>query len=362
MPHSRRSVLAMAAGLAAGSAGAQAPVDLPLWAAAQQNGIAFGASAAWEILRDADYAELHRRHSRLLVTDLAMKFDYLRPSEEVFAFEQADALLAFARENGMPFRGHTLFWNDYPPRWLLGKNAREIERIFDTHLEVVATRYAGAMQSWDVVNEPLWPDSGMPGGFRRGPWYDAMGENYIFRAFERIAKIDTTAKLVLNEAFTEQDDHLGRSVRRHFLPLVDRMLDKGLKLDAIGLQAHLKPGLAFDIDAFLRFIEEIGRRKLEIYLTEFDVDDQHFAREIPVRDADVARFGEAFLAPVLKNKAVKALITWHLSDRYSWYREPGVAARRVRNFPARPLPFDEAMREKPLASAMRRALLAAGRR
>ncbi|MCA3598918.1 MAG: endo-1,4-beta-xylanase [Methylobacterium sp.] len=359
---SRRAMLALAGGVAAQPVFGQGGGDLPLWAAARRNGILFGASAAWEILRDNDYASLHRKHSRLLVTDLAMKFDYIRPREDVFSFEQADALLAFARENGMPFRAHTLFWNDYPPPWLKGKNAREIERIFELHLEIVATRYAGAVQSWDVVNEPLWPDSGMPGGFRRGPWYDAMGENYIFRAFERLAKIDTTAKLVLNEAFTEQDDRLGRNVRQHFLPLVDRMLDRGLKLDAIGLQAHLKPGLAFDIDAFLRFIEEIARRRLEIYLTEFDVDDQHYAHEIAIRDADVARFGENFLTPVLKNKAVKALITWHLSDRYTWYREPGVAAHRVRNFPARPLPFDEDMREKPLAAAIRRALLAAGPR
>lgn len=362
MTLTRREVLALTGGAMATPALAQTSGDLPLWAAAQKNGLMFGASAAWELLRDADYANLHRAQSRLLVTDLAMKFDILRPSEEVFAFDQADALLAFARENGMPFRGHTLFWNDYPPRWLLGKNAREIERIFELHLEIVATRYAGAMQSWDVVNEPLWPDSGMPGGFRRGPWYDAMGEAYIFRAFERIAKIDRTAKLVLNEAFTEQNDRLGQGVRQHFLPLVDRMLDKGLKLDAIGLQAHLKPGLAFAIEPFLRFIEEIQKRKLEIYLTEFDVDDQHFARETALRDADVARFAENFLMPVLKTKAVKALITWHLSDRYTWYREPSVAAHRVRNFPARPLPFDEEMREKPLAAAMRRALLAAGPR
>ncbi len=227
---------------------AQGAGDLPLWAAAQSNGLMFGASAAWEILRDPAYAALHRRHSRLLVTDLAMKFDYLRPREEVFAFEQADALLAFARENGMPFRAHTLFWNDYPPPWLQRKNARELERIFDLHLEIVATRYAGAVQSWDVVNEPFFPDHGMPGGFRKGPWFEAMGEGYIFRAFERIARIDRTAKLVLNEAFAEQDDRWGRGVRERLIPFIDRMLDRGLKLDVIGLQAHLKPGLPFAID------------------------------------------------------------------------------------------------------------------
>jgi endo-1,4-beta-xylanase len=189
-----------------------------------------------------------------------------------------------------------------------------------------------------------------------------MGEDYIFRAFQRMARIDTTAKLVLNEAFTEQDDALGRGVRARMIPLIDRMLDRGLKLDAIGLQAHLKPGLAFDIDAFLRFLDEIAARKLKIYLSEFDIDDESFPRETIKRDALVAQWTTRFLTPVLKNPAVEALITWHLSDQYTWYREPRVAARRRRDFAARPLPFDDRFHEKPMAEAVRAALMGAGPR
>lgn len=335
---------------------------LPLWAAAREKGLIFGASASWEVIRDQDYADLHREHSRLLVTDKAMKFDYLRPREGVFDFAEADALLAFARDNGMWFRGHTLFWNDYPPPWLKGKSSIEIERIFEDHMEIVGNRYAGAMHSWDVVNEPFWPGAGRPGGFRPGPWFDAMGERYIERAFARMARIDPQAKLVLNEAFTEQDDALGRGVRARFMPLVDRLLDKGIRLDAIGLQAHLKPGLAFDIEPFLRFIEGLAARKLKIYLSELDVDDSTLPRETARRDEMVAEWTTRFLAPVLRNPAIEAVITWQLSDRYTWYREPAVAASRPRDFAARPLPFDEYMREKPMAQAIRAAFAAAPRR
>ncbi|MGL5446944.1 MAG: endo-1,4-beta-xylanase, partial [Rhabdaerophilum sp.] len=200
------------------------------------------------------------------------------------------------------------------------------------------------------------------GGFRRGPWFDAMGPDYIFRAFERAARIDRTAKLVLNEAFTEQDDRLGRGVRERMLPLIDRMLDRGLKLDAIGLQAHIKPQLAFNIDAFLRFLDEIAARKLKIYLSEFDIDDQSFPQEQALRDERVALWTSRFLDPVLKNKAVEVLVTWHLSDKYTWYRSAPVVASRPRSFQARPLPFDENMRWKPMADSVHRALLAAGTR
>ncbi|WP_166443727.1 endo-1,4-beta-xylanase [Rhabdaerophilum calidifontis] len=352
----RRQVLAGLGALSAMPARAQ---PLPLWAAAASRGLVFGASSSWEVIRDPDYAALHARESRLMVTDKAMKFDFLRPRADVYDFAEADALLAFAREHGMAFRGHTLIWNYAPPPWLAGKSSAEIERIFDDHLETVAGRYAGAMESWDVVNEPFWPDHGAPGGFRRGPWFDAMGEGYIERAFRRVATIDRSATLVLNEAFCEQNDRLGIAVRARMLPLIDRLLDRGVKLDAIGLQAHLKPGLPFEIDAFLRFLDEIAARGLPIYLSEFDIDDESFPRESAKRDALVAEWGARFLGPVLANRAVRAIITWHLSDKYTWYREPQVARRRQRDFAARPLPFDDRMAAKPLRSAMAEAFRAA---
>lgn len=362
----RRTVLGGLAGLAAGCGmvpEAQAQRNqLPLWAAAQSRGLLFGASSAWEVIRDSAYGDLHASQSRLLVTDTAMKFDFLHPRDASYDFEPADALLRFARANGMHFRGHTLIWNYSPPPWLKGKSSREIERIFEDHLETVGARYAGEMHSWDVVNEPFWPDHGAAGGFRRGPWFDAMGEDYIPRAFARIARIDKTAKLVLNEAFCEQNDRLGISVRERMIPLIDRLLDKGVKLDAIGLQAHIKPAVAFDIDAFLRFIDEIRARKLGIYLSEFDIDDGSFPRESVKRDEMVAQWTSRFLVPVLRNPAVEAVITWHLSDKYTWYREPQVAAHRNRDFPARPLPFDDGMRAKPMALAMQEAFLGAPNR
>lgn len=364
---SRRDCLALAMAMPLAPlspvTGAAAPANnLPLWAEAQRAGILFGASAAGELFKDPEYAALHATHSRLLAADVALKFDYLRPSEDVFDFEQPDALLAFARQNGMHFRGTAMIWNDWPAPWLKGKAAVEIERILDHHLEVVAQRYAGAIHSWDAVNEPFWPDSGAPGGFRRGPWYDAMGDAYIERVFRRLARHDPHAKLVLNEAFAEQDDSLGRRVRAAMLPLIDRLLDKGVKLDVIGLQAHIRPGVAFDLEPFLRFLDEIRRRKLDIYLTEFDVEDVTLPKEIAKRDEIVADWTHRFLEPVLANPAVKAVITWHLADRYTWYREPAVAAERKFRFPARPLPFDDRLNEKPMARAMRRAFRAAPKR
>ena len=354
---SRRTLLGAA--LAAPFASPAAAQRPSLGALAASKGILFGASSSWEIFNEPDYGALIAREARILVTDKALKFDYIRPSEDRYSFEEADALLGFAQKHGMLLRGHTLIWNDNPPRWLKGKSKAQLEYIFDAHIEHVGQRYAGKLQSWDVVNEPFWPGDRKPRGFRAGPWYEAMGETYVERAFKRLGRVDPISLFTLNEAQTERDDELGRSIRAGMLPLIDRLLDAGVRLNAIGLQAHLKPQDAFDIDAFLRFLDEIARRRLDIYLSEFDVDDISFPAETGARDAAVAAFATRFLGPVLQNKAVKALITWHLSDRHTWYREPSVVKFRRTTLPSRPLPFDDQFKEKPLAQAIRQALEAA---
>ena len=348
---SRRDMLAAPLAIMAASSPAEARESLNHLAASK--GILFGASSSWEVMRDAGYAALFRREVSLLVTDKALKFDFIRPREAEWNFEEAEALHDFALRNGMMLRGHTLVWNDYPPPWLTGKTGAELTRIFDAHIERTGERFAGRLHSWDVVNEPFWPGHGNAGGYRSGPWYDAMGEGYVARAFERLLRVDRHAAFVLNEAQTERHDETGLRIRAGLLTLIDRLQDRGVKLDAIGLQAHIKPQYPF---------ERIAERKLDIYLSEFDIDDESLPAELAARDAAVARWTERFLTPVLKNRAVKALICWHLSDRYSWYREPEIVAHRKRNNPARPLPFDDAFAEKPMVAAIRSALAAAPRR
>jgi endo-1,4-beta-xylanase len=73
------------------------------------------------------------------------------------------------------------------------------------------------------------------------------------------------------------------------------------------------------------------------------------------RDKAIAETGEKFLNTVLQVPAVKAVITWQLSDHYSFYK--GIALQKdptTQRLP-RPLPYDANMQKKPLWFAMARA-------
>jgi endo-1,4-beta-xylanase len=352
---SRRDVCAglCAGALASWGAGpAVAAEQEGLGAIAQKAGVQFGASIGMEALKNPDYGRLYVAQTKIVTTDLALKFDYLRPRPDVFDFGPADALIDFAQKNGLAVRGHTLAWNENLPDWVKTLSAAEAERVFDEHIDKVVSRYAGRIQSWDVVNEPFWPDHEQPFGFRNGPWLAAMGPSYIRRAFERTRAIDKTARLVLNEAFCDQDTDLGHAVRGRLLALVDAMLDQGLPLQAVGLQSHLQPQLPYNDDAFQDFVAEIATRRIDIYITEMDVNDQSFADDISLRDAQVAQRYAEFLKRVMTIPSVKMLVTWQLADRYSGYRKAALAKDPHAARLPRPVLFDENLASKPAFEAV----------
>ncbi len=312
----------------------------------------FGSAFDREIFRDDAYRALISANCRIGSIENSLKFDWLRAKGPVADFAMADRLVTFATDTKIQVRGTGLIWNDWAPDWLKSLSASEIAATLDRHVDETVSRYAGRMQSWDVVNEPFYPPHHTQDGYRKGPWLDSMGKNYIARAFRGAAAADPNARLVLNEAFCEQDDELGRSIRPSLLSLVTELKHAGVKLDAVGFQAHLKPHLPFDDQAFAAYLDRIAATGVDIYITEFDVDDSSLPDDLAVRDRMVAERCTKFLSAVLAVPHVKALICWHLSDRYSWYKSADWYARAVRSFggdPTRPVRThlaDSALRPK----------------
>ncbi len=335
--------------------------EASLGALAARADIEFGASVAMEVFKDAGYRSLYLDHARVLTSDLALKFAILRPDRGPPRYGDADALVDFAASNDMKFRGHCLVWNESNPDWVNALDKSTIGRLLDIHVEETVGRYAGRIHSWDVVNEPFWPDHRAPGGFRRGPWYNALGPDYIARALRRAAATDPSARLVINEAFTERGDALGLAVREGLLRLVDDLQKHGAPLHAIGLESHLQPQHPADDVGFVRFLERLSARGLDIYLTELDVDDLAMPRGEAERDRAIARRVGDFLAAALSVPAVRVLECWQLSDRYSWYSDPQMLRARASGDMPRPLPFDREFRRKPMYDAIAGALRARAR-
>lgn len=214
-------------------------------------------------------------------------------------------------------------------------------------------RYAGRIGEWDVVNEAVEPNQGRADGMRdKSIWLQTMGERYIDVAFRTARQADPKARLFLTDFGLEHNSSRCEQRRNAILRLLDRLMSRHVPIDALGIQGHLKPYReGFDQRVFADFLERIRGFGLRIAITEFDIADRGGPPDITKRDAEVAAVGRAFLDVALACPVVDSVLTWGLSDRYSWlstypdYRWPD-------GQPSRGLPLDINLRRKPLWSAI----------
>jgi endo-1,4-beta-xylanase len=139
------------------------------------------------------------------------------------------------------------------------------------------------------------------------------------------------------------------------LSLLDALQRRGAPIGAVGLQSHLRLDdmARFDERLYRRFLAELAGRGLPILITELDVLDIGAPADVARRDGMVAAAYARFLDVALDERAVTSVVTWGLSDRYTWLTpESGEQFARADRLPARPLPFDADFAPKPAFTAL----------
>jgi len=328
-----------------------------LRAHAQRHGLVFGSAVIIRnVQNDPDFAELIAEQCGIVVPTGELKWIALRPAPDRYDFSRPDFLLQFAQRNHMLMRGHTLCWHESVPDWILTpENRPNTRQFFVDHITTVCKHFAGQLQSWDVVNEAILPKDGQPGGLRKSFWYDQIGPDYIDLAFRTARAADPHAKLTYNDYGVEYDNDDSAERRRLILELLRGMQKRGVPLDAVGIQSHVKAAQPYIFGKGLAdYIEAIRQMGLEVYLTEMDVNEDDIATDVPVkRDAIIAQTYTEYLRVALANPAVKLVLTWDLSDRFTWLNSGPTHHRKQPNRPQRSLPFDRDYRPKDAFFAIR---------
>jgi endo-1,4-beta-xylanase len=279
-----------------------------------------------------------------------LKWPTLRPDAHSFTFEKADALLAFAQANRMTMRGHNLVWYADLPPWTRDiQDARTAERVLVDHISTVVSYYSGKLTSWDVVNEPIPDIVKAPTDRRDCLWSRLLGERYIALAFRTAAAADPQVQLCINEYDIESVGPRFAAKRAAYRNLIAELMDQSVPLRAVGLQSHLHGDTEIDTDGLAAFVEEIRSWGLDIVVTELDVDDHTLPGDTAERDAIVAKRVSDVLGAVTSKAPLDSILTWGISDRYSWINQMFPRADRLRN---RPLPLDENFQPKPFWDAI----------
>jgi len=177
------------------------------------------------------------------------------------------------------------------------------------------------------------------------PWFRPLWQPYT----RENAMVDPER----NENWLEEDTVGAEHKRQYFLQNLKRLLSRSVPVHAIGLQSHLKadhPNIAGP--QFQQFLSQVSGMGLKILVTELDVADDKLPNDFTTRDQAVANVYSQYLNTVLAQKAVVAVITWGLSNKYTWITNQNP---RSDGAPVRPLPFDENMNPTAAWSSMARA-------
>ena len=216
---------------------------------------------------DTTGVEIIKKHFNSIVAENCMKSEEIHPEEGVYNFELADKFVEFGEANDMFIIGHCLVWHSQLAKWFpYDENGNYVtpevlkQRMKD-HITTIVTRYKGRVHGWDVVNEAIVED----GSYRKSPFYEILGEEFIPYAFECAHAADPDAELYLN------DYGMNVKGRRYtYVKIIKDLQSRGIRIDAIGMQGHM--GMDYpDFTEFEESLKAYAGTGINVMITEWDM-------------------------------------------------------------------------------------------
>lgn len=297
----------------------------------------------------ADWAVVEKNFNTV-VAENCMKAEVIHPKEGVYDFTLADQFVEKSLAAGMRVHGHVLIWHSQCPYWfhhdkdgkLVSKEV--LKKRMKEHITTILAHFKGRVASWDVVNEAFEDD----GSLRNSLWYQILGEDFIPLAFQYAHEADPNVELYYNDYSMNKATKV-EGVCKFFKPL----LDKGVHVDAIGMQGHmiLEDGADNIISQYDHSIKTIASLGVKTFFSELDlsvlpnpygfsganVSDRFAYRpEVdPYKDgmpaakqAEIGKFWVDFFKMLITHKDdINRVTFWCVNDRNSWKNDFPIRGR-----------------------------------
>ncbi len=307
------------------------------------------------------------RHFDTITPENILKWQPVHPEPGRYNFAPADRLVEMSASAGLFLVGHTLVWHQQTPRWVFeGKDGQKADREvmlgrMREHIQAVAGRYRGKVHGWDVVNEAFEDD----GTLRKTGWSEGIGPDFIEKAFEFAREAAPEAELYYN------DYNLWKPAKREAVErLVVALKAKGLRIDAVGEQAHYHV-TGPTVEEIEKMVTGLAAKGVKVMLTELDIDvlPSHpdmwgadlskrseikavtniYPNGLPAEEQAklAARYADIFRLVKKHATSVSRVTFWGVTDRTSWLHNFPIPGRV--NYP---LLWDREGREKPAFAAV----------
>lgn len=207
-------------------------------------------------------------HYNTVVAENCMKCEKIHPEENRYDWTDPDLFVKYGEDRNMAIIGHTLVWHSQLAPWFPVDSAGNkvtpevLKQRMKDHIYTVVGRYKGRIHGWDVVNEAIEDD----GSYRKSPFYEILGEEYIPLAFQYAHEADPDAELYINDYSMAKP-----SKRETYKKIIKDLKERGLRVDAIGMQSH--NGMDYpNFEEYEKSIEEYGKCGVNVMITELDMN------------------------------------------------------------------------------------------
>jgi GH35 family endo-1,4-beta-xylanase len=240
------------------------------------------------------YRDYIVEHFNFATHENEAKWYHNEAQRDVVTYERADAILDFAEMNGIPMRGHTIFWapERWQPSWVPGLDSAELEIEVEARLEDAVSHFRGRFLHWDVNNEMLHGDF-----FER-----RLGDGVRQWMFERTRELDPEVALFVNDY-----NIISGSETDAYVQQIQDFLDRGFPIDGIGVQGHFRE---VDPWAMQLRLDKLAPFGLPVWVTELDVE---LADEEARADSLEAALRVAYAHP-----AVEGIVLWGFWEGSHW--------------------------------------------
>jgi GH35 family endo-1,4-beta-xylanase len=246
-----------------------------------------------------------------------------KDSPKVYRRPAPDLCLEYCREHNIRPKAHCLIYDVWAPDWV-PDDVVESKKLYRKRLQLLAERYSGRIEDWEVINETLIPFCN-----RNHPLFKAP--DYLEWSFDAAKEYFPNNRLLLNEAtpwIWGKDFNYRRS--QYYL-LIERLLKMGTRIDGIGMQFHMFYKQAEEAEITPAFYNP---RRLYDVMDCYEV----FQKPVQITEITIPAYSETAAdeetqAEIVKNlyrmwfshKSVESIVWWNLVDGYAYIRDSGNA-------------------------------------
>ena len=257
------------------------------------------------------YKEKFLENFNAAVTENAVKWGSMERIRGKIDYMTPDNILEWTESNGIPCRGHNLYWgiDKFVQNWVKELDDEELRLAVQKRGIETARHFRGRFAEYDLNNEMI-----------HGNFYaERLGEGITLEMARWVLEGDPGAKLWVNDY-----DILTGNRLEDYMEHIRTLIREGVPLAGIGVQGHLH-GETFSREKLKESLDSLAQFGLPVRITEFNMPGQR-SKYYSDRSLELTQEEELLKAKNLADyyricfahPAVEGILMWGFWEGANW--------------------------------------------